>query len=176
MLSQPTSTKNTKPYSFLTRTKPFCTHMRSPSPDYLWHSWHLTPPCVAGQNLPLKSATCTITSLAVQTSHMNFCSGSRRKKKSGIHILWKEWVPGLRGKEDHGIMTQCFWKIMYYYSNSFWVEEIRLDCNSWWHHRWCSKRATSLNVTHKEVQYILSINLVRHLLYLATNPSHSRAV
>ena len=114
MLSQPTSTKNTKPYSFLTRTKPFCTHMRSPSPDYLWHSWHLTPPCVAGQNLPLKSATCTITSLAVQTSHMNFCSGSRRKK-NGIHILWKEWVPGLRGKEDHGIMTQCFWKIMYYF-------------------------------------------------------------
>ena len=37
------------------------------------------------------------------------------KKKSGIHILWKEWVPGLRDKEDHGIMTQGFWKIMYYF-------------------------------------------------------------
>ena len=71
----------------------------------------------------------------------------QEKKKVGFTFCGRNGYQGCEVRRIMGSWLSAFERSCTI-SNSFWVEEIRLDCNSWWPHRWCSKRATSLNVTH----------------------------
>ena len=152
--------KENEPSSILTQTKPFCTH-------------EMTKSRLSVVLLALDTTLCGRPESPFVICHVydHFISRTnithellpwkQGKKKVGFTFCGRNGYQGCEIRRIMGSWLRVFERSCTI-SNSFWVEEIRLDC--WWHHRRCSKCATSLKVT-QEVHYVLGINLVRHSSY-----------